>query len=622
MCGIAGFVGGDPTVDDDISAALLRMLGDRGPDGAWHRSCGPARLAQTRLAIIDLSPDVVYPMGNETQDLWLVFNGEIYNHHELRRELRSRGHHFSTDCDAEVVVHGYEEWGDAILRRLNGMFALAIADERRGELLLARDRFGIKPLVHTTGDPFAFSSSALSLVRAGLSAGDIDLGALRQYATLQFLVPPSTGLEDVRQVEPGTLVRRRADGRLERSRWAAPPFGDGPGPGVVVEEADLVLREAVRRQLEADVPVGIFLSSGIDSALMLSYAVELGARPQAFTVGFRGAGDYDEAEMAGRLAREFGVSHHVDVLSGSFGDTIGEVSAALDMPLGDASMIATLAVSRRASLEVKVVLSGTGGDDTFAGYYRHRAHRLQPLLNAVPRTVVERLARLPASQGDARAGMGQLAASYARRLAAAGGDDPVAQYLGIWRGASSQALHAALRFPLEPDDELLRLADAHGLTDAAGGTLETLQRYELATYLPGDLLVKEDRASMRAGLEARVPLLDEEVVALAERTTTQQRIELRRGKVLLRQVARRRLPTWMTRRRKRGFAVPLGRLLRDEWRTECESWLRAGNSGLVDRGRTAELLATGEHAEDVWALSVLCAWEERVASERRQASRP
>ena len=294
MCGLAGF---ERRAEDfeAVAQPLLAGLAHRGPDGAWAQQVGAWGLVQTRLAVVDLSPDVRYPMPNESGDTWLLFNGEIYNHPELRRDLESRGHSFRSRCDAEVIVHGYEEWGDDVFPRLNGMWAVALVDQRKSELVLARDARGVKPLVRTTGERFAFSSEAMALVAAGLSAGQVDHDAVAEYAAFHYVPPPATGLDDVEQVPPGALVRRFADGRIQSEKWSPRLFAAAPRVPVSTEEADRTLRGAVERQLRADVAVGVFLSGGIDSALLLAHAVDLGHRPAAFTVGFESAGDYDES---------------------------------------------------------------------------------------------------------------------------------------------------------------------------------------------------------------------------------------------------------------------------------------------------------------------------------------
>ncbi len=287
MCGIAGFA---TAADDSVGAERLgEGIANRGPDGISIGTFGSWCLVQARLAIIDLSDRVVYPMTNEDDTIALVFNGEIYNHDELRAQLEQRGHHFANRCDAEVIVHGWEEWGEGVFSRLSGMFAIALADTRTDELILARDRLGIKPLAHTTGERFGFASDAFALVGAGLSRGEIDTDAVAEFTAFHYVPQPLTGLRDVRQLEPGAVLRRRGDGETVVRRWAPEPFSDARAGAVpTAGELDAALVAATRRHLVADVEVGILLSGGTDSRLLLALAAELGAHPAGVHDGLRG----------------------------------------------------------------------------------------------------------------------------------------------------------------------------------------------------------------------------------------------------------------------------------------------------------------------------------------------
>jgi asparagine synthase (glutamine-hydrolysing) len=609
MCGIAGF---EPRGQGDREAAqrLAASLATRGPNGSWCEQRESAWLVQTRLAIIDLSPAVRYPMPNEAGDLWLLYNGEIYNHAELHSQLERLGHRFRTRCDAEVIVHGYEEWGDGVFGRLNGMFALALVDERREEIVLARDRFGIKPLMRTTGSRFAFASSASALLHAGLCRPDVDEQAVREFLALHYVPPPHTGLAEVEEVAPGTLVRRSRDGHERSVRWASPPLAE-PGEPVSADAVEATVGEAVGRQLVADVEVGVFLSGGIDSSLVLSFAAEHGARPQAFTLSFPGHGDYDESSAAAEAAAHYGARHHRIPFSSSFTDAVNGVGAAFDQPFADSSAIPALALATYTAEHVRVALSGTGGDDLFAGYYRHRAHKLRPLLAPVPKLATERLRGGDGRRGDERRSGAALMRSYARRLASAGGKGDVAQYLGLLGGLTSPAGLGAVRLDVDPRTIVAGLARRHGLKEhAQGSTLRRLQEFELATYLPGDLLRKEDRTTMAVGLEARVPLLDDELVALASTMPESQKIGWTSGKRALRELARRRLPRSIWSARKRGFAFPLGPLFAGEWRAEAADWFASHSGPMVDGAAAAALVREGRApAGDLWALAVLARWE-------------
>ena len=614
MCGIAGFEkrGGD---FDVLAGSLLDSLDARGPDGRFQRELAGYGLVQTRLAVIDLSKRVHYPMPNESEDLWLVFNGEIYGHAELRRELEAAGHRFGTTCDAEVVVHGFEQWGLDVFKRLNGMFALALVDERRQEITLARDAIGIKPLVKTTGEHFAFSSDALSLVSAGLSRGEVDEQAIAEYAAFHYVPPPLTGIADIVQVEPGTALTRARDGSEETIRWA-PRYFDTPAPDAPVrnEELNEVLLDSMSRQLVADVEVGVFLSGGVDSSLIAALAVEVGARPRAFTVAFAGHGDYDEAARAAQLAQALGIPHHVESMSVGFAEAVNGVGSAYDQPFADSSAVPMLALSRFASADVTVALSGTGGDDLFAGYYRHRAHRLRGTVSLLPDRLTTRLARVPVERGAERSSASTLARSYLARIAKASAGDDLEQYLSLVGEMTSEAGLESFADEIQTCDVRGSVADRLGLRNpGSGSTLRQIQHFELQSYLPGDLLTKEDRASMAFGLEARVPLLDARVADLAQRVPDRQKVSLLSGKLLLRKLARKKLPANRLSGRKRGFAVPLRDLFAGPWHDEARTWLSDCGSDLID-GEAAAKMLDAEHvnATDIWSLAALTAWEQRL----------
>jgi asparagine synthase (glutamine-hydrolysing) len=623
MCGIAGFALPWPD-QDSASETLAQALRNRGPDGTWVVERGGYKLVQTRLAIIDLSDRVVYPMGNETGDVWLSFNGEIYNHRALRQSLQASGHRFLTTCDAEVVVHGYEEWGISVFDRLNGMFAIAIVDDRNGQLVLARDRLGIKPLVRTTGRPFAFASDSLALVEAGLSSGSIDLAAVREFVTFHYIPPPRTGLADVRHVEPGTaIIRDTESGRETTDHWAAAHVHEPePGDELTVEGLDQVLAETVERQLAADVEVGIFLSGGLDSSLLLAYARAADSSPPTFTMSFPHAGDYDEGPRAAAVAHFFGVPNHLEPFGSDFRRAMDEVSTAFDQPCADPSALPMLHVSQAARDHVTVALTGTGGDDLFAGYYRHRAHRVRRLLAPVPTWLVHLMPDPHVPPGAERRTKRSLFRSYVGRLVEAGWRSDEEQYLALIGGATAPEMYETLRFRLDPRVIRTDVALRRGLgISDSGSFLRRAQDLELATYVAGDLLPKDDRTSMAVGLEARVPLLDEEVFRYATRLPDSAKVSLFKGKIALRRVAERRLAGAPMSRVKRGFAVPLDALFAAGWRREAGEWFSTVTSDLVDPLAVRRAVAAGDASPvDAWAIGVLIGWETRLLRARREAS--
>lgn len=479
-----------------------------------------------------------------------------------------------------------------------------------------RDPLGVKPLVYTTAGRFAFASDAVALVSAGLSDGQPDADAITSFAAFHYVPIPATGIRGIEQVEPGVALIRGQDGSLRQSRWRARPFTAPAEQQSTVEEVEEALDESVRRQLLADVPVGVFLSSGIDSSLILDSAVRGGARPVAFTVGFSGHGDFDETRSARRFAEQLDVRHVCRDLELEFHDALDSVRDAYDQPFADASAIATIAVARMAREEVTVGLSGTGGDDLFAGYYRHRAHLLLPLMAHIPAPVRKRFVGRKGQGGEERKSAFGLARSYLARLSAAETDDPLRQYLSLVGAPERGGLSALIS--CDPFGERARVARRLGLGEVDhASVLGAIQAFEMSTYLPCDLLTKEDRATMAVGLEGRVPLLGCDLLALAEGFDDRQMITFRAGKRVLRKIAARRLPAYLTERRKRGFAVPLAALFRGSWREPAVAWLNDSSSCLLDPGRAADALSNDRlHPADTWAACTLIAWEERLASAR------
>ncbi|MDP9309084.1 MAG: asparagine synthase C-terminal domain-containing protein, partial [Actinomycetota bacterium] len=345
-------------------------------------------------------------------------------------------------------------------------------------------------------------------------------------------------------------------------------------------------------------------------------AAALGARPQAFSLGFAGHGDYDEVGAASRVAKRLGVPHHVTQFRASFQSSIDAVAKVYDTPFADASAVAMIELAKLARAHVTVALSGTGGDDLFAGYYRHRAHRLRSLVSRVPPFLLRTSRRAAPAQGRARHSRLRLAGSYLARLAEAGGRSDADQYLALVTNLSSPAGLNALCFPVEPAETASELAGRFGFGEPLRPTaLQAIQRFELRTYLPGDLLCKEDRATMAVGLEARVPLLDDALVQLAERIPEDRMMSLRQGKIILRELAGR-FGAPLTSL-KRGFAVPLGAYFEGPWRAEAREWFGSADSELVDTAAAVRLVdQTAPPASDLWMLATLVAWENRLENAR------
>ena len=556
MCGILGTIGVD--LSEEQALAALRTLRHRGPDGEGHwRQADPAVfLGHRRLAIVDLSDDGRQPMTNEDGTVVLTLNGEIYNHEELRKGLLARGHTFRGRCDAEVVLHLYEEKGMALLDDLRGMFAFAIWDATRRVAFLARDRIGIKPLVwYDDGDRLAFASE-LKGIRALAAAGGLELEpdptAYYDYLTYEYVPAPKTIWKRVRKLPAGHWLEWTPAG-ARVTRWWDPPTGEHApaSEAELLAELDAAVSGSVRAHLMADVPVGVFLSAGVDSTLVSALAREdVEGRLQAFTVGFEGRDD-DEAEEAAAIAGRLGMDHRLE----RFG--LDELRAGIDLmpelfdePFADASALPMIGLCRRTAEHVKVVLSGDGGDETHAGYGRYLKRPRKQAAYRAARSVpgLGTLSRLPALA----------AVPWARALREDALGAPYSFHMGIPREAKKLLLEGFEDTFADYDDYWAIREDAPHL-----GTLRGQQRMDLRTHLPEGILTKVDRTSMRFGLEVRPPLLDHALVELGLSLPDEAKVRGEQQKVLLRELLARHVPPSISGARKRAFSVPMKRFVKE-----------------------------------------------------------
>ena len=637
MCGICGVLLVDRTkpVDHEALAAMTAAMSHRGPDDSslWR---GPGvAFGHRRLSIVDLAGGS-QPMSNETGSVSVVFNGEIYNHQELRAELEAQGHRFRTRCDTEVLVHLYEELGSELVQRLSGMFAFALWDAEREVLLLARDRLGIKPLYYHRWDGgLVFASDLPALVRWPAVPRTIDPRSLHLYLQHEFVPSPGTILAGVSKLRPAEILEidRRGAGR-PRIYWRC---RFEPKSSLSADEAceafDEALERSVRRRLMADVPLGAFLSGGIDSSSVVYWLRRLVSGPlRTFSIGFDDP-SYDELPYAREVARRFETEHFEEVVRLDATTVLDDVVRHLDEPLGDASTLPTLLVSRLARRHVKVCLSGDGGDELFAGYERHLASRLaRALYDPLPRLIREKIlvpaaARLPVS--DAKKG----ASDLARRLIEGAAKDPRGAQLRwqtflptVWLDRlytpAMQELAAATD-PWEAVAEKLSY-------EAPEGRLDRELALELGLYLPDDILTKLDSMSMATSLEARVPFLDHELVELVAKMPERFKMRFGRGKWLLRRSMRGRLPAAVLGRRKQGFSMPVKRWLRGELHDRAADLFRSRGvreSGLLEpEGLTAMLAShrsrAGDFSHQLWSLFVLVAWLGSLGSPSSTGTEP
>jgi asparagine synthase (glutamine-hydrolysing) len=567
MCGIAG----GTFVSPGAVEAAIERIGHRGPDarGCWRSPGGGAGLGHARLAIIDLDPSANQPMVCPRTGNVLVFNGEIYNYVELRGTLARAGWEFSTRSDTEVLLAAYGQWGAGCLRRLNGMFAFAVYDPALRRVFLARDRVGKKPLYYSLwGGELAWASEvkALLALRPGLPR-EPDPEALKEYMGLGYIPGSLSIYRHVRKLPPAHCASYVLDdGVLSTDCYwrLPPPAEEAPDEDEAAERLEALLVDAVRLRLQSDVPVGVFLSGGLDSSLVTAVAARSAPGLTAYTAKFPVA-RFDESALAARVAAWTGVSHRILPVDAGEGRLLEELFAQFDEPFADSSLLPTYLVSRAIREHVKVALSGDGGDELFAGYGYYDLAFRESVLDAVPaplRRLASRAHRLlpPGTRGR----------NFLRRLPL----DPVGRYL-LSTSEGETAPAGLLREPLGrvlgllPDDGYRRALRA-GLRGGNGGQplspLQEMTRLDFLCYLPDDVLVKVDRASMRCSLEVRSPLLDYRIVELAFSLPDALRRKGGAGKRLLVKVARRYLPPDFPYHRKQGFSIPEGEWFKGAWR--------------------------------------------------------
>jgi asparagine synthase (glutamine-hydrolysing) len=552
MCGIAGIVhtAGKPS-DPRLLSAMSDTLAHRGPDdsGMFVSPRGDVALAHRRLAVIDLSAAGRQPMCNEDETVWIVFNGEIFNFQELRHQLILSGHSFRSRCDTEVVLHLYEEQGTRCLHQLNGQFAFVIWDARRRRVFGARDRLGIRPLYYVwDGEQLTFASEIKAVLQAA-AKGTIDPGALVDFLVLQYVPAPRTIFTNIRKLEAGTCFEL-SDGQLTVNRYWSPEPRRDPlqSEDDALAALDDLLASSVRRQMIADVPIGVFLSGGIDSSSITYYMsrASAGSGIKAYSVGFDER-DHDERAYAQLAAAAVpGVEHHVVVFEAADAPSvIQQLVRTLDEPLADPAIVPTFVMARRARESVTVCLAGEGADELFGGYDRYLA----------PIERVRCFHELTRFAPDLRPYLeGSVTLRYEDYLArfCAFRPDELSTFIrapGWSVGASSLAAFEALYHSLPAADDL-----------------ERVQRFDLATYLPDNLMPKVDRAGMLMSLEVRFPFLDHEVVDFALGLPFHYRYRSHIQKFLLKKLMRDRLPRAILYRDKMGFGIPLLAWLRGSLR--------------------------------------------------------
>jgi asparagine synthase (glutamine-hydrolysing) len=629
MCGISGYLSADPGGSADLEA--VRRMNDairhRGPDaeGVWQH--GPCALGHRRLSIIDLSAEANQPMCNEDGRIALVVNGEIYNFRELRKELVAKGHAFRSHSDSEVIVHLYEEYGSDCVRRLSGMFALALFDARDNRLLLARDRAGKKPLYYRRlkhGVAFASEAHAL-LTGFPHEAPEVDYGAIDEYLTLQYVPSPRSAYVGIAKLPAAHFAVLAPGGEVRIERyWSKPSAGAPTGSArELTDELARLLERAVGRRLVSDVPLGAFLSGGVDSSTIVALmATQSTARVKTFSIGFPHTDD-SELRYARQVAQRYGTDHHEMIVEPAMTDVIGPIVRHHGEPFADSSAIAMYYLARMTREHVTVALSGDAADEVFAGYKRYVTARLGHVYDALP-PIARSIYR-----GALRAVLRYPAPSAARYATAfpLGEATRYASLIGHFTPEEKAQLYLPRMQAVRSWDTIERFERVLG-ESAAGSAIGRLADLDFQTYLTDDINVKVDIASMAHALEVRCPYLDTEVVEFAARLPADMLMRAR-GKYLLRRVAKGRVPEPILRRRKRGFALPLKRWLRRDLRQMIHDVLldrTARERGLFAPAYVGGLVASLErestNVDRIWTLLMLELWFREFIDAPRTVPRP
>ena len=619
MCGIVGVASPGTVATSPGLADLMRdSMRHRGPDdaGTWFDPQGRLWMAQRRLSILDLSPAGAQPMHDTTGTLHLVFNGEIYNHRALRDELHGLGHAFRSTCDTEVLLEAYRRWGVECLDHLNGMYAFALYDSAEDQLFLARDPAGEKPLfVYDDGSRLMFASELKALLADPSVPRRVDLRSLNHYLAYGYVPRDQCILEGFSKLEQGqAMVYDLADGSSKRwYHWRLP----APAPAGAADESELVdeleelLTDSVRLRLDADVPVGILLSGGVDSSLVTAVAAGISATPpKTFTVVFPGVQANDEGPFARIVARHFGTDHTelpaTDIDTG----LVGEMARQFDEPMADSSMLTTYLLSRMIRRHATVAVGGDGGDELFGGYPHHRAlQRYGGLRRLVPAPVRAGAASVVSSRMD----LGQKGRNYVLALLA----DERASLAHVNVHFDARHRRRVLG-PLVNGDVSAPEAGKAGLHDDGQWPLaHRVLAVDFETYLVDDILVKVDRASMLASLELRSPFLDRRIIDFAfSRVPATHKATADAGKVLPRLLARKLLPPELDLNRKQGFSLPLDAWFRAGWGPWAEDVLRDPGS-VFDHGEVDRLFALQRqgrsNAERIYALVLFELWRREYA---------
>jgi asparagine synthase (glutamine-hydrolysing) len=629
MCGIAGFCQfkpGSPLKMHHLQD-MAETIKHRGPDDSGFYQKGPVGLCMTRLSIVDVQGGS-QPQANERQNIWVVFNGEIYNHLELRKPLEKAGHRFATNSDTEVLVHAYEEYGDAFVGKLRGMFAFALWDQTFQKLLIARDHLGVKPLYYTTADGnLIFGSEIKPLLTVPTVKRQVDTKQILTLMTLQYVPSPDTLLKGVRKLPAGHTLVCQSGKILVKPFWELPKRPERVDQEVTpqkINEWTEELRErffaSVKEQLMADVPLGAFLSGGLDSSLVVAAMTQQTQKPvKTYSVGFKNQHDFNELKYSRSVAKYLKSQHQeIMVDARMLNDLIPKLVKYQDDPVIDPAVLPTFVVSMFARQEVKVVLTGEGADEMFGGYRRYSFDRLAGTVGMVPGWLRKMVPFMTKGMKD----------PYQQAWQALQKSDLVQRHLAWSRLslestleelAGEKLLYEMEHSKVEESLELLfEKAETYGFDN-----FNLMLYLDLKTWLPDDLLNKVDRMSMAASLEARVPYLDHRLVEFAFGLPSGVKLRQGEGKYILKKAAQKYLPKEIIYRQKKGFAVPLGPWFRNELKPLVVDLLRSEkfrNRGYFNAKQTEKLIEENmsgrkDHHLILYGLLLVELWHRRFIDE-------
>lgn len=560
ICGIYDFRGGP--VDTDLLRRMMSVMEHRGPDGSGRFVAEGIGLGHRRLSIIDLEGGA-QPMTNEEESLHIVFNGEIFNYLELREDLRKSGHRFKTRSDTEVILHGYEEWGTDCVRRFNGIFAFSLWDKKRKEVFLARDHLGVKPLYYAhLNQRLLFASEIKSLIQAKDCPREVDLESLGQLFSYRFVPSPRTLFRSIRKLPPGHWMRCHSDGVEVKRYWNwRPCVTNSLKEGELIERYRFLLEDAVRLQLRSDVPVGLFLSSGIDSGTILAIMKQFSSGPlHTFTIGFEGGEKTNETDDARTLSGIFGTTHsEMTVGPGDYEAYFDHYLWDIEEPVGNETAAAFYFVSRIAAEKVKVALTGQGADETWAGYHRYLGIKLSGVYGKLPRLLTEAIKRFVVMlPGNER---------WKRGVAALDEPDLLTRFVKVY-SFYNEEMRESLFQPWVKEAMAAHRWDAREALRSLQSEVNHLdpltQMLYLDTrvFLPDDLLMVNDKTSMANSIEARVPYLDYRLVEFIETLPPDLKLKGFQGKYLHKKAIEKWLPRSWIYKKKKGFENPIGQWLR------------------------------------------------------------